>query len=318
MKKNKDLISIIVPCYNVEKYIERCITSIKEQTINNFEVLLIDDGSTDDTKKVIYKLIENDSRFKYYYKENGGLSDARNFGLKKIKGKYVCFVDSDDYVEKEYLEKLYNEIIDNDVQISICDIKRVYDTEFTIDNIDEFKVKTCMKPAAWNKMFLKDLFNDIEFPTSKWYEDLGTTPKITMQYKYHIIKEPLYNYVQNSSSIMHTYDDRIFDIYEIIENVEKYIKNHKYNKENEKILEFMNVYHILVGTVFRASFHLEFSTKMIKEINVYVSNKYLNWYKNKYIKELPIFYRIYLFILKLHLYSLIYLMLKLFRKKVHL
>lgn len=318
MKKNKDLISIIVPCYNVEEYIERCINSIKGQTITNFEVLLIDDGSLDNTKQVINELIKNDSRFKYYYKKNGGLSDARNFGLKKIKGKYVCFIDSDDYVEKEYLEKLYYGIIDNNVPVSICDIKRVYDTEFTIDNIDEFKVKTCMKPAAWNKMFLKDLFKNIGFPVGKWYEDLGTTPKITIQNKYYIIKEPLYNYVQNSSSIMHTYDDRIFNIYEIIENVEEYIKNQDYNKENETILEFMNVYHILVGTVYRASFHKEYSVRMIKEIYEYVFKKYSKWSQNEYIKKLPLIYRLHLMMLRFHLFYFIYILLKLFNKKLHL
>ncbi len=317
MRKNSDLISIVVPCYNVEKYVQRCIESIKEQTYTNLEILMIDDGSKDNTKKIVKEKIKEDKRFCYYYKKNGGLSDARNFGLQKATGKYVCFIDSDDYIEKSFIEKLYSAIKREKSQIAICDINRVYENKTKADGINEFMVETCMKPAACNKMFLRELFvkENILFPVGKWYEDLGTTPKLTLKYKWSVVKEPLYNYIQNSSSIMHTYDDRIFEIYEIIENLENYAKEKKIKKD---VLEFINIYHILIGTIYRSSFHKNFKKMMVKNITEYVSNKYPEWYKNKYMESLPYFYKCYLKFLKWHMYSLIYWMLKISGDKIHL
>ena len=320
MNRNIDLISIIVPCYNMENFIEKCIKSILAQTYKNIEVLVIDDGSTDNTKYKIKKIIQNDKRFLYYFKENGGLSDARNFGLKRAHGKYICFIDSDDYIEKNYIEEMYNSIIENDSDIAICDIKRIYDDHYTIDKINEKVVEMCMRPAAWNKLYKKELFdkNHIKFPIGKWYEDIGTTPKLTMLYKYSIVKEPLYNYVQNSSSIMHTYSDRIFEIYDTVENLEKYIKDKNVYTEKKDILEFINIYHILIGTIYRASFNKNFNITMIKKIVNYVVNKYPYWFKNKYIKSLPIFYRLFLMALKYKLYRLVYVCIKMFGKKIQL
>lgn len=315
-----DLISIIVPCYNVEKYIKRCIISIKNQTYNNIEVILVDDGSKDNTKKVIFENIDGDKRFNYLYKKNGGLSSARNFGLRHISGKYVCFVDSDDYIENDYVKELYNAIINNKVNISICDINRLYEDKNTINKMDNLMIETFKYPAAWNKMYLADLFlnNNIEFPVGKWYEDLGTTTKFLLSEEYAIVNKPLYNYIQNGSSIMHTYDDRIFDIYDIVEEIERYAKkNQLYDKEYYRI-EFISIYHILIGTIYRFSFHTNFNRKGIKLICCYVENKYPKWYKNIYIKKLPLFYKIYLFCLRKHWFCLIDIVLRLLKNKIEL
>lgn len=318
MKKNKDLISVIVPCYNVEEYIERCINSIKSQTYSNFEVLLIDDGSFDNTKKIINKLIKKDSRFKYYYKENGGQASARNYGLDIAVGDYIAFVDSDDWVEDTYLEELYNALISKKVDIAICNIKRVYPNTISINEINDFNTINCFYPAPWNKLYKKRVFKDIKFPIGKLYEDLNAISKVILTFSYTIVNKELYNYAINEGSTMHIYDNRIYDVYDMILDIEKYASNIKNNLKVKDNLEFINIYHILIGTIYRASFTEDFSRKTIKKITLYVSNKYSKWYRNKYIKELPIFYRVYLLILKLHLYSLIYLMLKLFGKNVHL
>lgn len=319
-KKNNDLISIVVPCYNVSKIVNKCFDSLVNQTYKNIEILFVDDGSKDNTKDVLKELIKNDDRCFYYHKKNGGLSSARNHGLKYIKGKYVCFIDSDDYVTEDYVEKLYNNIIENNTKISICDIDRVYSDHNSINKMDETTIEMCRFPAAWNKMYLSSLFKDydIEFPEGKWYEDLGTTPKLTLLEDYSIVNEPLYKYVQNDSSIMHTYDDRIYQIYEIVESLESFcIKNNIYYDKREN-LEFINIYHILVGTIFRSSFRNEFKMKDIKEIYNYVSTKYPDWFKNKYKKKLGLVFKVYLLCLKLHFNLLVYIMLKLFGKKVSL
>lgn len=311
MKKN-DLISIIVPCYNCKDVVSRCLDSLINQTYKNIEIIVVDDGSKDDSKKII-KSYKNKNIY-YYYKENGGLSSARNYGIKKSNGEYLLFVDSDDYVSNNYVEKLYNSIIDNKTNIAICDIKRVYSDHESINRMNNNIIDSCMYPAAWNKMYKKSLFKNIEFPEGKWYEDLGTTPKLTMNNKYSLVNEPLYYYVQNDKSIMHTFDDRIFDMYYIVEDLEKNDSGNNYDK-----LEFINVYHLLIGTVFRNSFIKKFKIKDIKKIHNYVKNKYPKWNKNKYAKSnLGFIFKTYLLCMHFHLYGIIYLILKLFNKKVSL
>ena len=121
--KKEELISIIIPVYNSEKYLQRCIDSIKSQTYNNIEILLIDDGSTDNSLQICNENALKDSRINVIHKKNTGVSDTRNIGIAKSKGKYVSFIDSDDYIEKNYIKKLYNAIIDK--YVAICQYKKV-------------------------------------------------------------------------------------------------------------------------------------------------------------------------------------------------
>ena len=116
----EELISIIVPVYKVEKYLDKCINSIVSQTYKNLEVILVDDGSPDSCGKMCDEWTKKDTRIKVIHKENGGLSDARNFGLDCAKGKYIQFVDSDDYIEKDMIEFLYKNLKENNADISIC------------------------------------------------------------------------------------------------------------------------------------------------------------------------------------------------------
>ena len=183
MRKN-DLVSIVVPCYNGEQYIEKCLNSLLHQTYENIEILVVDDGSKDHSKTLINQFIKKSNKIKYFYKENGGLSSARNYGIAKACGKYIVFVDIDDYVDEEYISKLYHSIIENNSDISICAIKRIYQDHESINYINSDIVDGCIYPAAWNKMYKRELFDNISFPVGKWYEDLGTTPKLTMTHKY--------------------------------------------------------------------------------------------------------------------------------------
>lgn len=318
-KKANDLISIIVACYNGSKYINKCLESIINQTYQNIEIIVVDDGSKDNSKSLINKYAKENNKIKYFYKSNGGLSSARNYGITKATGKFITFIDIDDYIDKEYIFKLYNSIIENNSDISICEIKRIYKDHESINHINSNIIDSCMYPAAWNKMYKIELFDNISFPEEKWYEDLGTTPKLTMLYKYSIVNEPLYNYIQNSSSIMHTFDNRIFDIYDIIDELEKYLKNNNKYKDNIDKIEFINIYHLLIGTVYRLSFMNNFKINDIKKIHLYIKKKYPNWRKNKFIKlNLNYIYKVYLTCMNLHFYILIYVLLKLFNKKADL
>ena len=114
-----ELISVIVPIYNVEKYLRQCLDSIQNQTYQNFECLLINDGSPDNSADICREYVEKDSRFKYFEKENGGLSDARNYGIRQSKGSYLTFVDSDDWLEHDALDRLYGALRKGNADISI-------------------------------------------------------------------------------------------------------------------------------------------------------------------------------------------------------
>lgn len=118
--KNNDLVSVVIPIFNVEKYLEKCVNSLVNQIYKNLEIILVDDGSTDNSGNIANELSKSDNRIKVYHKKNGGLSDARNFGIKQAKGKYIGFIDSDDYIENEMYEFLYNNLIENKADISIC------------------------------------------------------------------------------------------------------------------------------------------------------------------------------------------------------
>ena len=113
------LISIIVPVYNVEEYLKQCLDSILEQTFSDYEVILVNDGSTDNSGLICQEYAEKDSRIRYFEKENGGLSDARNYGIEQAQGEYLTFVDSDDFLDKMHLNVLYTALVSNNVDISI-------------------------------------------------------------------------------------------------------------------------------------------------------------------------------------------------------
>ncbi len=242
----EDLISVIVPIYNVEKYIKKCVDSIIKQTYKNIEIILVDDGSPDECGKICDEYSIKDSRIIVVHKANGGLSDARNVGIDKANGKYICFIDSDDYIDDNYIELLYNAIKENNVEISQCGIKKITEDEVFIENIGykENNVKNSKQMlkdlyitnweniVVWNKMYLRELFNDIRFPKGKIHEDEYTTYKIL--YKVNnvaIINDFLYNYRQNEKSIMgKTFNIKRLDI---LEGLKQRIEFFKESNEEE-------------------------------------------------------------------------------------
>ena len=125
-KESQDLISVIIPIYNVEQYLDRCIDSVKKQTYTNLEIILVDDGSPDNCGKMCDEYAEDDKRIKVIHKENGGLSDARNAGIEIATGEYITFIDSDDYVSLDYVEYMYKLLKDAGAKLSICGVMDVW------------------------------------------------------------------------------------------------------------------------------------------------------------------------------------------------
>lgn len=212
-----ELVSVIVPIYNVEDYLARCVDSIIGQSYKNLEIILVDDGSTDNSRLLVDQYKEKDSRIISVHKNNGGLSSARNEGLKIANGYYVCFIDSDDFISDHFIENLYTVIIVNNCDIAFCNYfsfsneneirysnhisNHVYNNRKEIMN--NFFNKNCgYSVVAWNKLYKKSLFNDINYPEELIYEDEATTYKLF--YKSNKIvfhDEVLYFYFQRAESI---------------------------------------------------------------------------------------------------------------------
>jgi glycosyltransferase involved in cell wall biosynthesis len=218
MKSTESLISVVVPVYMVEKYLSRCIDSILGQTYNNFEIILINDGSRDDSPKICNKYASIYENISVIHQKNAGLSAARNSGINAAKGKYITFIDSDDYIHEKLLEILYSYVCNYNVPVSMCSYLRVNDTvdrrkmplisENNILNVLDDKEAmdmlleeqtTCV---AWGKLYELELFNDVRFPDGKIMEDMFTTPKIFKKSKrVAVSNQQLYFYNQEGDSI---------------------------------------------------------------------------------------------------------------------
>ena len=215
-------ISIIVPIYNAEIYLEKCIQSILKQTFKDFELILVNDGSKDNSVKICEFYSNVDSRIKIINKVNGGLSSARNEGLKNSKGEYIGFVDSDDYIHPQMYEILYNSIIRKNSDIAICDYEKVYPEdalekiEFYNDelkNIQQYSNITALNQfyteygikftPAWNKLYKRFLFENNKFEVGRYHEDEFIMHKLLYNSKCIIyIPIKLYFYFQSQNSIM--------------------------------------------------------------------------------------------------------------------
>lgn len=220
-------VSVIVPIYNVEEYVEKCLKSIQAQTLKDFECLVINDGTKDNSVEVAKKAVEGDDRFKFFDKENGGLSDARNFGIEKAQGEYLCFVDSDDYIEKDLLELSYNMGKENNSDIVCFDMYYVWEDgtlEYSwgssykgISNYKDNPEIIFSNNSANNKLYKASFMKNRRFFKGMWYEDMAVIPVWIAEANNmaHVYK-PLYYYVQREGSITHKADDRLFDIYKAI------------------------------------------------------------------------------------------------------
>lgn len=179
---SKDLVSIIIPMYNVEQYISECLESVINQDYKNMEIIIVNDGSTDNSLFIAEKY-ELDCRVKIYTKTNGGLSSARNYGIKRAKGKFIVFIDSDDYIASNFISDLLKGFVNDDIKIAMCRYsrKKIFTNLKSIKQIDSYealtnilyqKDQTLFSVAAWNKMYRKEVFEKIEFPENKLNEDM--------------------------------------------------------------------------------------------------------------------------------------------------
>lgn len=219
-----ELISVIIPVYNVSKYLTRCVESVLNQTYKEMEIILVDDGSTDGSAEICDHFAQLDKRVCVIHKQNGGISDARNCGISGSSGKYINFVDSDDFVDRRIIEELYRNMVDNNTDLSICDIRYCNEKmdnlngvfhhnnlKNSVMNRTEFweallKDENSAYIAPWCKLYKKELFYGLSYPVGKIHEDEYMLKDIIERcHRIGIVGKELYYYIQRKNSIMSTF-----------------------------------------------------------------------------------------------------------------
>lgn len=303
MKKN-ELISIIIPVYNTEDYLDKCLSSIINQTYKNIEIIIIDDGSTDNSKKIIKQYMNKDCRISYYYQNNSGVAIARNSGIDKAQGDYIAFIDSDDYIDLTFIEKMYAAIKDDDV-FSICGTIDVLENNDKIYNkINKNLVETFRGIARYRRLINKKILSNskIKFSNLKVSEDLEFYSKLLIynNMKYSIVNECLYYYVQRPNSLIHTYSKNQGDTIKAANNIINFCKNNNKYETYKDELEYLYIAHVIIGYTKRVILNGITKEEFTTIFNNIIIN-FPNWHKNRYINNdeyLPNKYKEYIELLK--------------------
>ena len=248
-------VSVIVPFYNVEGYIEKCLDTLVNQTLEDIEIILVNDGSKDNSILIAKKFLENyPKKIVYLEKENGGLSDARNFGIPYAKGEYIAFLDSDDYVEKNMYEEMYALAKKENSDMVQCNFYWEYidKNKKKIGDVQKYSNKkeliTKGRVEAWNKLIKREILEneEIRFPKGLRYEDVEFTYKLAPYLeKVSFIDKPFIHYIQRQNSISNSQNEKTAEIFDILDNVIKYYKEKNIYEEYKNELEY-----IYIKTVF--------------------------------------------------------------------
>ena len=316
------LISIVVPIYNVEKYLEKCIKSIMEQTYENIEIILVDDGSIDNSSQICDYWKEKEERISVIHKKNGGLSSARNSGIDMAKGEYIFFLDSDDYISKYTIEELYKNIEQANAEIAISNRYHVFENGkkkvkfkkekesiifskekaiFELNNFRYFDMSAC------GKLFKTELFKEVKFPVGKKSEDFFVMYKL-FELSNRIIynSEPYYYYYQRKGSITKSKSintDFLDAAREQMNYIEKRHPNLKNCVRTAYVSANMTVYNMAVSN------KSDIDIKLVKELKREVKNNYLYVKNNKALSRLKKFQTM-LFIYNLNIYKMLYILFK--------
>ena len=291
-------VSVIVPIYNVEKYLEKCINSLLSQTLEDIQIILVNDGSKDNSGNIAKEYEKNNKdRVIYVEKENGGLSDARNYGLKYATGDFIAFLDSDDYIEKNAYEEMYNKAIEENADYVECDFIWEFPNKIRVDKQYPYKNKKEMlsfvRVVAWNKLIKRHLIidNNLEFPKGLRYEDVEFIYKlIPFINKFAYVDKPFIHYVQRKGSIANVQNERTAEIFTVLDNViEFYKKNNIYEKYRDE-LEYNYARYLLCSSLKRMC-KIKDKTireKLLTESWERLNLNFPNWKENVILKTVNI------------------------------
>ena len=288
-------VSIVVPIYNVEKYIKKCLDSLVNQTLQEIQIILVNDGSTDESGNIAKEYASKyTNKIIYLEKENGGLSDARNFGMRYTEGEYIAFLDSDDYVENTMYEEMYNKALQENSDYVECDFLWEYPDKVKKDKRIPYSNKkemlTNVRVVAWNKLIKREILekNNISFPKGLRYEDIEFTYKlIPYLNKVSYVDKEFVHYVQRNNSIANVQNERTAEVFTIFDNIIKYYQEKNFYEEYKEELEYSYSRILLCSSLKRICKIKDSKTrkKLIEETFEKLYQQFPLWKENKILNN---------------------------------
>ncbi len=290
-------VSVIVPIYNVEKYLDKCLDSLVHQTLEEIEILAINDGSPDNSQEIVDRYVkEYPDKVRSLIKPNGGIASVRNYGIEHASGEYIGYLDGDDYVELDMFEKLYNAAKREDADVSICNFYFTYeDHEDPYVDGPYYSCKEMMiklHAVLWNKIYRTDFVRElgIRFIEGYRYEDASYMYKLTPYMKKFIfVDEPLLHYVQRPGSSMASHNHKVKEVVYIFEDLYDYFKSKGLYVEYYEELEYLSI-RFFLGQPFRSAVKIQDRSDRKKTLEMLyktLHENFPNWKKNRYLNTLP-------------------------------
>ena len=288
-------VSVIVPIYNVEKYIKKCLNSLVNQTLQEIQIILVNDGSKDKSGEIAKEYAQTyKNKILYLEKENGGLSDARNYGIPYAEGEYIAFIDSDAYIDENAYEEMYDKAKKENSDYVECDFIWEYPNKNKIDRYKEYtdlkEMFKNVRVVAWNKLIKKEIIlkNNLYFPKGLRYEDVEFTYKlIPYLNKISYISKPFIHYVQRDNSIINNQNARNAEIFEVLDNVIKYYREKNIYEDYKEEIEYTYARYVLCRSFTRMCKIRDKNVKkrLLKEVWENLNTKFPKWKENRFLKE---------------------------------
>lgn len=296
-------ISIIVPIYNVEKYLQKCLKSLQSQTLKDTEIILVDDGSTDNSSQIAkdFQALQPDI-VSYYRTENKGQSHARNIGLEKATGDYICFVDSDDWIEEDMMQTLMEKCEEYDYDMVCCntmldypnksvEVRTGIEKDYTSMQLEDKKyILQNIYPIVCSRIYKRKWINTLpKFKEGIWYEDVlfcyEMMPKIQ---SIGVVEKPFYHYIQRPKSVTYTYNDKLYDLFTVMDTILKYYKEQGIYEQYKDVLEYEYVRYIYATFIRRLAKSKDKTIfkKGVEEALKQVKKHFPEYKNNPYIRKM--------------------------------
>ncbi len=295
-------ISVVLPVYNVAPFLPECLDSLLKQSCEDLEIIAVNDGSTDESLSILREYEKKASgKLKVFSKENGGLSDARNFGMEKAEGKYLAFVDSDDFIHPDFCRKMAEKAEAESLDLVICDFYYYFSPDHITPafagkgfSADEKKEALIAAPMAWLRLCRREKFSSLRFEKGIYYEDLlFAAPQVLEADRIGFVKEPLYYYRQREGSIMRTaaFHPKFLDIFTVLEKISHHFEEKGIFSLYEKELEFLYIEHLFRSAALRFSLLPE-RKELFGKLKAAVEKRFPRWKKNPYLPRVSLFFRL--------------------------
>ena len=317
-------ISVIIPVYNTGNYLKKCLDSILNQTLKEIEIIIVNDGSSDNSLDIIKRYMKKNKNIILINKENGGQGSARNMGISRATGEYISFVDSDDFIDEEMLEEMYLTAKENDSDIVICNISDLNEKSGSTRDVslnlkEDVSIQEAILysvPSVVNKIYRRELLQDnkLFFNEKIWYEDFPYSIQLLVHAKkIKFINKPFYHYFHRIQSTMHNQNiSKNLDILKAYNELEEYLKNNNYYDIYENEIQFLLLKEVFVATinrVIRTSNPISQKRKIIKEVEKYYYSHTKG--NNPYFSNLPKSFKISYYLIKMRLYFVLSIIFKL-------